>query len=346
MLASSSHRAALAVLLAAAVPSSGCLSRTYEIHKPELARLAATAPEVRGASVEVEQELFGSDLETAQPVTSSTQIVVIGSVDVGPRHPAPRPRPGSGDGGGGGGSSGGGTGGKATNAKEAAVAVLVLATFGVVIAAAVEAQRYEGTVQLHPMHPVHLFGYDGNYMIVPLAHLDPGIVQWSQRAVIRSNEGPFLFLQRAPLRRRGLTYGVHFGVSQLASADGTKTSGPSGVIHVGLFPGEKIGLLGTASFAWRENLVRQTLYEQRYGIELQAMPLAADIFHAGVYAGVGLAWRLEDGFSRGDDRGLAFSGGAQLQLDVNTHIALTARFGLHSGHDEYLREATFGMAVY
>lgn len=349
MLAPAPRRAPLAALLIAAVVSGGCLSQTYEIHKPELARLAATPPELRGARVEVEQELFGTELEAAPPVSAHTQVVVVGTVDVGPGQPPPGRRPPPGHGGvptGGGGGSGSGGSGKAWNAKEAAVAVLVLAAFGLVIAAAVEAQRYEGTVQLHPMHPVHLFGYDGGYTVLPLAQLDPNVAAWTRRALIRSNEGPFLTLQRAPLRRRGWSYGLHLGVSQLASADGTKTSGPSGIIHLGMFPSETLGVLGTAAFAWRENLVHQTLYEQRYGVELQLMPLAADIFHAGVYGGAGLAWRLEDGFSRGNDRGLALFGGVQAQLDVNTHLAITARFGLHSGHDEYLREATIGMAVY
>lgn len=342
------RRAVLPALLAAAIPSGGCLSNTYQIHRTELARLAALPPEVRGASVEVEQELFGSELEPAQPVERHTQIVVVGTIDVGPGRPPPnaRPRPGAGGGLPGGGGSGGSRGGNAFNAKEAAVAVLVLATFGVVIGAAVEAQRFEGTAQLHPMHPVHLFGYDGNYTIMPLAHLHPGVVQWARSAVVRSNEGPFLQLERASLRRRGFTYGVHFGVSELASADGTVTSGPSGLIQFGYFPGQKVGVLGNALFAWRENLVGQTLYEQRYGLEIQSMPLSAHIYHLGAYANAGLVWRLEDGFSRGNHRGLGWGAGLQLQIDVDTHIAVTARAGVQSGHDEYQTEATVGMSVF
>jgi hypothetical protein len=345
--ATTARPSALAVVLIAAMIHGGCLSQTYQIHKGELARLAATPPEQRGARVEVEQELFGSELEAAPPVTSNTQIVIVGAVDLGPDRGYSRPRPVRGSGGSRGGSGGGGgSSGKAGDAKDAAVAVLVLATFGLIIVAAVEAQRYEGTVQLHPMHPVHLFGYDGNYAIVPLAQIDAGTVQWARSAVIRSNEGPFLVLDRAPLRRTGWTYGVHFGLSQLASADGSKTSGPNGVIHLGYFPNQQLGILGTASFAWRENDLQQTLYEQRYGMELQFLPLAAGILHAGGYGGVGLASRLEDGYVGGDDSGIALHGGALLQLDVNTHIALTARLGLHTGHDEWLSEATIGMSVY
>jgi hypothetical protein len=340
-------RAALVAALATCATQGGCLSQTYAIRSEELARLATLPPEMRGARVEVEQELFGSNTEAAPPVTARTQVVVVGGVNVssgGPRRPADaRPVPTGGGGGPGGGGRGGG---KAWDAKEAAAAVLVLATVGLVIAAVVESQRFEGTVQLHPMYPVHLFGRDGGYAIVPLAQLDLGAAQWADHAVIRSNEGPFLTLDRAPLRRTGLTYGVHFGVTELASADGTKSGGANGTIQFGYFASQHLGLLATGSFAWRENLVHLTLYEQRYGVELQFMPLAVDIFHAGLYAGGGLAWRIEDGFSRGADRGLAGGGGVQVQLDVNTHVALTGRAGVHSGHGESLSEFSFGMAVY
>ncbi len=332
------RRATWATLLAAAVLHTGCLAKSYEIHKPELARLSAVPPVLRGMRVEVEQELSTSDIEPARPVDERT-VIVSANVSAGGSFGArPRPRPA-----GSGGSS-------ASDAKATAIAILVLATFGVVIAAAVEGERFEGTVQVYPMHPVHLFGKDGGYLVMPLAQLDAATVQWTERAVLRSTEGPIRFVERAPLRRRGLTYGLHFGVVQLPSGDGTHTSGPQGTIHFGYFPSQTIGLLATGSFAWRENLVGYNAYEQRYGAELQVMPLSADIFHAGVYGGAGMAWRLEDGFSRGNDRSPMLAAGVQLQLDVDTHIAVTARLGLHIAHDfdydEPLREATFGLAIY
>lgn len=337
--------------------SSGCLARSYEIHKPELARLAATPPVLRGMNVEVEQELSATEAEPAQPVNERTVIFIGGSFDVSPGHGGggyyqPRPRPSRGGGGGlGGVGLGKGSGkGAASDAKATAIAVLVLATFGLVIAGAIEGQRYEGTVQLHPMHPVHLYGHDGNYLVMPLAELNPAAVQWAERAVVRSSEGPFRFVERAPLRRRGLTYSVNFGVAQLTSSDGTHTSGPSGNILFGYFPSQTLGVLATAGFAWRENLMRFTTYEQRYGLELQAMPFAADIFHGGVYVGGGLAWRLEDGFSRGNDRSLSLNAGVQAQLDFNTHIAFTARFGFYTAHemgfDEPMQEVMAGLSVY
>jgi hypothetical protein len=349
------RRGPLAALLIAAVASGGCLAPSYEIHKPELARLAATPPVLRGVRVEVEQELSATATEPAQPVNERTVVFVGAGFDLGPGHGGgyyqPRPRPSRGGGGLGGVGGGGNKGSsKASDARAAAVAVLVLATFGLIIAGAIESQRYEGTVRLHPMHPVHLYGHDGGYLVLPLAELNPQAVQWADRAVIRSTEGPFQFLERAPLRRRGFTYSTYFGVNQLPSSDGTHTSGPSGLVHFGYFPSQTLGLLATASFAWRENLIHFNTYEQRYGLELQALPFSADIFHAGAYAGGGLAWRLEDGFSRGNDRSLSLDGGVMFQLDVNTHVAITGRFGFYTAHEngteDPLREATLGISVY
>lgn len=350
----SRRRPLLAALLIAALAQGGCLSRSYEIHKPELARLAAVPPVLRGMRVEVEQELSTSDVEPAPPVNERTVTVSAGfSVGGGGSYGGgygarPRPRPGSGGGGFGGMRRGDGS--AASDARATAITILVLATFGLVIAGTIEGQRYEGTVRLHPMHPVHLFGRDGGYLVMPLAEIDPATVQWTERAVIRAPEGPMRFLERAPLRRRGLSYDMLFGVTQLGSGDGTHTSGPSGTLHFGYFPTQTIGLVATGSFAWRHNLVGYRVNEQRYGAELQVMPLFADIFHAGVYAGAGLAWRLEDGFSRGNDRSPTTAAGVQLQLDVDTHIALSARFGFYTAHEqgyeEPLREASIGIAVY
>lgn len=348
------RRALWATLLSTAVVHAGCLAKSYEIHKPELARLSAVPPVLRGMRVEVEQELSTSDVEPARPVNERT-VIISGGVSLGGggsfSGPRPRPRPSGGGGLFHGGSDRGSSGGSsASDAKATAIALLVLATFGVVIAAAIEGERFEGTVQVYPMHPMHLFGKDGGYLVMPLAAIDAQTVQWTERAVIRATEGPIRFVERAPLRRRGLTYGLHFGVVQLPSGDGTHTSGPSGTINFGYFPTQTIGVLATGSFGWRENLVGYNAYEQRYGAELQLMPMSADIFHMGVYAGAGLAWRLEEGFSRGNDRSPTVTGGLQLQLDVDTHIAVTARFGLHTGHengyDDPLREATFGLAIY
>lgn len=333
---------ALFAMILVAAAQAGCLQRSYEIPRTELARLSAVPPVLRGLKVEVEQELSPSVVDPAPPVNDLT---VVAGVSIADSFSPSRPPSG------GGGLGGlGSRGGAGADARASAIAILVLATFGLVIAAAIESQRYAGTVQLHPMHPVHLFGRDGNYLVRPLATIDPTTVQWTERAVVRAAEGPVRLLKRAPLRRRGLTYSMSFGVSQLASADGTHTSGPHGYLHFGYFPNQTIGLLATASYGWRDNLVFHTLSEQRYGAELQVMPFHAAIFHLGAYAGGGLAWRIEDGFLRGNDRSPSLNAGLQAQLDVGPHIAVTARFGLYSAHeqsfDEPMREISLGLSIY
>lgn len=334
---------ALFAIVLLATAQAGCLQRSYEIPRTELARLSAVPPVLRGLKVEVEQELSASVVDPAPPVNDLT---VVAGVSIADSIPHSRP---SGEGGGFGGL-GSSRGGAGADARASAIAILMLATFGLVIAAAIESQRYAGTVQLHPMHPVHLFGRDGNYLIRPLATIDPTTVQWTERAVIRAAEGPIHLLKRAPLRRRGLTYSMSFGVSQLASADGTHTSGPHGYLHFGYFPNQTIGLLATASYGWRDNLVFYTLTEQRYGAELQVMPFHADIFHIGAYAGGGLAWRIEDGFLQGNDRSPSLNAGLQAQLDVGPHIAVSLRFGVYSAHeqsiDDPMREISLGLSIY
>ena len=66
------------------------------------------------------------------------------------------------------------------------------------------------------------------------------------------------------------------------------------------------------------------------------MPLDAGILHAGVYGGAGDAVRVEDGILGPDTNSstLAIGGGAMIQLDLNTRIALTARFGVDNAHGE------------
>jgi hypothetical protein len=68
--------------------------------------------------------------------------------------------------------------------------------------------------------------------------------------------------------------------------------------------------------------------------------------HLGLYGGAGWAYRAEDGIPGGNASSTALTGGAMLQLDVNTRIALTARLGVAQAHGEYMKEALFGLAVY
>jgi hypothetical protein len=226
------------------------------------------------------------------------------------------------------------------------VAVLVIAAVALVAIAGVEGSRFDGWAQLHPMHPVHLFGKDGGYQVVPLAWIDRNAVAWADKAVVRDTEGPWLQLERHPLDRVGPTYGMYGGVGSLRSAYGDLELGPAFTVQVGYFPDQRFGVLASVFFGWRDNRAGETLFESRYTLELQALPVAAGPFHAGLYGGGGAAYRFEDGVANGNSGSTALTGGAMLQLDINTRLALTARFGIAKAHEEKMKDIIVGLSVY
>ncbi|HWU87472.1 MAG TPA: hypothetical protein VN253_09360 [Kofleriaceae bacterium] len=347
-------RGLVAVVVAGSLMATGCVANSYQIPNSELQRLAATPPEARGQKVRVIQELGASDVPPAQPVDANTQIVIVPQINVGigPDH---RSRPvgsggsvGSGRIGSSGGGKGGGLhlGGGGGDGKAAAVVLLVIAAVALVAIAGVEGSRFDGWAQLHPMHPVHLIGRDGGYTVMPLAWIDPATAAWTRKAVVRPSEGPWRQLERAPLDRTGPTLSMFAGSGSLRSAYGDLALGPAFTVQLGIFPTQQIGLVGSVFFGWRDNRAHETLFESRYTLELQALPVAAGPFHAGLFGGAGGAHRSEDGVANGRSSTGAFTGGAMFQLDVNTRIALTARFGLAKAHEEAMRDILVGMAVY
>jgi hypothetical protein len=250
---------------------------------------------------------------------------------------------GGGDHGSGGGGGHGGGGG---DGKAAAVAVLVVAATALFVVAAIEGSRFDGYAQLHPMHPVYLFGRDGQITMRPLAWIDPQTAAWADHAIVRSTEGPWTPLERAPLSREGLAYGLFGGVGTYTSADGSKGTGTATTIQLGYFPEQQVGVVGSIFFGWRDNAVAQTLFESRYTLEVQGYPAVAGPLHMGLYGGGGGAYRFEDGIPGGNSGSLALIGGAMLQLDINTRLALTARLGATYAHDEAMSDAMIGLSVY
>ena len=343
------------VLAASLVPGlPGCGSTTYQIPGSELQRLASTPPEVRGQHVRVIQQLHDADIGPPQPVTTETQIVLVPDLSGGGYYGGSRRRYGSFGGGSGnvntehgsgGGHSIGGSGGGG-DGKAQAIAILVVAATALVVVAAIEGSRFDGYAQLHPMHPVYVFGRDGGLTMMPLAWLDPQTAAWADHAVVRSTEGPWNPLERAPLSREGMMYGLYGGIGTYTSADGSKGTGAASTIQLGYFPEQKIGVVGSIFFGWRDNAVQQTLFESRYTAEIQGFPIVAGPVHMGLYGGGGAAYRFEDGIPGGNSGSLALIGGAMLQLDINTRLALTARLGATYAHDEAMSDAIVGLSVY
>lgn len=325
---------ALAALLA------GCLSSGHEIPRAELLRLTQVAPAERGARVEVVQQL-GDDPPRADGVTADTQVVFVEHpvVIVGDNHHH----------GHGGSVGGGGSGGKGPSAKgggsgkDAVVAAVVIAASAAVVLAVTEGQRFAGHVQLHPMHPVHLWGPWG-HGVLPLAQIDPATAMASTRAWVSDREGPWLRLDRNPLDREGWTYAVLGGVGQMTSTDG-RALGPAFHVQLGNYPSQRWGLVVDWTAQWRDlrDGSEDSILDLRWGLELQALPLAAGPVHAGGFLNGSYAWReIGDGW----ESGLVSGGGALVQLELSTYLALTGRVGLTQAWGELNRDVTIGLSIY
>lgn len=344
------------LLLAGTVLVTGCATQSYKIPGNELERIAQLPPDQHGAHVRVQQELGEAEVGAPQPVTAETQIVFFPQINVyGPherrRYYNTNSTWGSGGGTGrpsssGGLHMGGGGGGKAADGKGAAVAIVVAAAVALVAVAAVEGSRFDGYANLHPMHPVYLTGKDGQRVVMPLAWIDPMTAQWAKEGIVRRNEGPWQELERAPLDREGWNYSVYGGVGTFQSGDGRKDNGTATTIQLGYFPAHEIGVVGSIFFGWRQNVIDETLFESRYTLELQGYPIHTGPVQFGGYLGGGAAYRWEDGIPGGNAGSTALIGGGMIQVDVNTRIALTARFGLTRAHEERMTDALFGLSVY
>lgn len=343
----------LAVFTAGLLIGTGCAANSYKIPTPELQRLTMTPPELRGQRVLVSQEISATDVDSADAVGPNTQIQVRVSSGYGGGGRFGRAGGGrvttGGKGGGKGGKLGGmKLGGGGGDGKGAAIAFLVLAAVALVAVAGVEGSRYDGWVRLHPMHPVHLIGRDGSQIVLPLAWVDPQAASWADKAIVKPYEGPWQELERKPLTR-GLTYGMYGGSGSLTSVTGDVNFGPSFVVQGGYFPDQHVGILASIGFGWRDNRFGGTLFDSRYMLELQALPLALGKLHAGGYVGAGLAYRWEDvpgATLEGNNGSTALTGGAMVQLELHTRIALTARLGAVKAHGDRMTDMLFGLSVY
>ncbi len=344
---------ALALFLAV---TAACGTTSYKIPATELQRLAQLPPERRGDHVRVIQQISNDDLGPEYPVQPGAEIIIFPAPTVyGPerrRYYNYGGVSGSNVNAAGGRtvSSGGGSSlpstGKAGDSKAEAIAILVIAATALVVAAAVEGSRFDGYARVHPMVPIHLFGRDGGYTVLPLAWIDPQTAEWAAHGIVREGEGPWTQLERAPLDRVGFTYAMFGGLGTYKSADGSVENGTATTIQLGVFPVQQVGVLANIFFGWRNNAVDATLFESRYTLEVQGYPVVAGPLHLGLYGGAGAAYRWEDGIAGGNAGSLALQGGAMLQLDFNTRLALTARLGQTFAHDERMSDMMLGLAVY
>jgi hypothetical protein len=245
-----------------------------------------------------------------------------------------------------------GLGGGGGGDKGAAIAILVVAAVALFAVVAVEGSRFDGFTRMHPMHPVYLVGLDGERAVMPLAWIDPQTAAWTKTAYVRRNEGPWQELERAPLDRNGWNFSMYGGVGIYSGIDGSRGSGPASTIQLGYFPLHQFGIVSTLFMGWRDNEVGTTNFHARYGFEGQVFPISSGFLQLGGYVGIGGAYRSDEQFIEGQivdhesETGRLLSGGVILQLDINTRIALTGRFGLADTFGEKTAESLFGLSVY
>jgi len=195
------------------------------------------------------------------------------------------------------------------------------------------------------MHPVHIYGPNGEYGWVPLAQLDPDTAAWASRAYVRPEEGPWTPLGRAPLNRQGWTYSVLLGAGEIPSTTGSTDAGFLSHIQIGHFFTGDVGALFDIGLGWREDETAATVFTSRFSLELQVLPLTAGIIHAGGYGQVGTAALFDDGPGE-DYKSSLYGGGGILQLELTTRLAITARAGITVVHDEQVSDLTVGLSIY
>ncbi len=349
------RNAVLLSFLGLALASTGCLSTSHRIGKGELLKLSRTAPEQRGERVRVVQGLGTTEGPPRADRVNNNTVVVVHSpiwIDGRPHHhgyhgggsATSSTNTGGGTVGGGSKSSGGSS--LAKSKKDSGKALIILAAAAAVGLAATEGARYDGWVKLHPMHPVHLYGRYGEYTVLPLAQIDEQTAAWADHAYVRSNEGPFMKLGRAPLNRKGFTYSVLLGAGEVPLADGFEAEpGFNGHIQFGYFFSKQVGLQFDLGMAWTEDDVANTIYTSRNSLELQAFLAKAGPVHGGIFGQIGVASRFDDGIQF-DDTSSMLGGGGILQLDLTTRLALTGRVGATRSFGEVANEIGVGLSIY
>jgi hypothetical protein len=325
------------VLVSAISLLPGCLSSTYTIPRRDLQALAQVAPQARGSRVRVIQNFAGSEGPPEAPrVYSHTSV----SISTGNPNSGPAPRVGHG------GSSAGSLKTAGAGASDDAAYWIVVASLVAVGLAVTEGARFDGWAEIHPMHPVHLFGWDGGYTWMPLAHVTPEAAEWARRAVIRESEGPWRPIQRAPLNRSGWTYSVLLGTSEVPLANGDPTRGFMSHIQLGHFFTGEVGLLFDIGLGWADDAFGNVVFDSRNALELQFMPLDLGILHGGLFGEIGFGRRLDDSAAGSDEFDVLGGGGALLQLELTTRLAITGRAGIAQAYGETISDLTLGLSIY
>ena len=341
----------LTLMTLVALLTSGCLGHQYEISRTELERLVRTPPEERGQAIHaVQQFSTASEPTPAEPWAPPEGMPPPGYgpglhghfwipniyLEWGPPTRSPsgawRGRPHVHEA-----TAVGKAATSASTAKAAdaikAVDKLLLAAVVVGVAvgvgmAASEGARFEGTVAVHPRHPVHLWYRDGTQGITALDELSAEDLTRVTRASLMGDEGAGLWERApAPLNRQGFTYQFGAGEDHLAlpGVRGPRSLG----FHFGLgyFPTRTLGFLTHSRLQFEDGEARN-FYNVRLGLEAQWYPLRLWRLHLGPFAGAGTSWSASAGgdlpTTEVQRPYLTFGGLAELEL--STRLGLTFRW--------------------
>jgi hypothetical protein len=253
---------------------------------------------------------------------------------------------------GGGGKGGGGDGAEALVVL--AVVAVVAATVATIALAASEGARFDGHAELAPEQPIYLKTGDRE-QVVALGDLTPDQAARADEAIVKDDEGYGMrHLDRAPLDRTGGVFRFDLGAGLFTLGD-ARASGLSAHIQGGIYPTPTFGLvldlgLGTGTIdpccagplAASGALARHSL-----GLEAQLLPLGLGPLHMGIFAGGGFALARGAGI---DESGPVASGGALIELDLTSRMALAVRAGASQawldGETSSTGTLTAGLAIY
>jgi hypothetical protein len=226
-------------------------------------------------------------------------------------------------GGGGGGGGGGGDSGEALVVF--AIIAIAIAAFAAVGLMATEGQRYDGAVSMSPEQPVHLKLLSGEERVLRLGDLRPEDLASLDEALVMDDEGPGLYLLgRAPLDRKGWTFKLDFGSSEVAFQK-YLMSGFASNIQLGYFPFQNLGLLGTMSLGFgTDDIDNRQFFRNFFGVEAQAFLPGVSVFHFGTYLNAGNRFVQ---YVDAEQSRPAVGAGALLEIELTTRMALTARAG-------------------
>jgi hypothetical protein len=251
-------------------------------------------------------------------------------------------------GGGGGGWTGGGGGGDSADALVVLAVVLVaVAVVAAVALAAGEGMRFEGDAQLSPYQVLYVKDGSGTTSAVPLGDLTPERADAAVEAIVKDDEGDGIRrMDRAPLDRRGAAFKLELGTGTF-NVGTTEVVGPAAHIQLGFFPARSFGILADIGLSGGETCCAPTFTRHSLALELDALPLALGPLHAGGFAKGGVAVA---GNAAVRETGPIGGGGALLELDLTSTMALTLRAGVSAAQLESgwstAGTITGGIAIY